>query len=145
MNKIEGVNEAANYDLRIKIAKLNMRLQYSDSAPDGYNKKIVGWLKFPKDFCLYWMRDQWYSCFPDVVPDWTENINDAWLLFEEMAKSCKAHISYYDEEEGNDKWHCTTVNKSTQDVVTVRAMSAPLAICGAYIKWKQERNKFRCY
>jgi hypothetical protein len=64
--------------------------------------------------------------------DWPNDIADAWELVEEMGHNCKVHVSYY---QSLNKWYCATMRE--QEVITAKDTTAPLAICRAYLKWKE--------
>jgi hypothetical protein len=104
-----------------EIEKINRQIKGIKCFPFGEENGIK---------CLLCKND-----YDNCLCNYTEDIKKSWELFEEMAMDCKAHISYYNEESGVEKWHCTTLDQFTRDVITVKAISAPLAICKAYLEW----------
>lgn len=68
-----------------------------------------------------------------VPHNWAEWIGDAWGLFEEMGRARMGIDSRVGIEKGEKFYHVDVVSIAQ----TFRATTAPMAICMAWIKWKE--------
>lgn len=72
------------------------------------------------------------------IPNWAENIADAWELFEEMPNP-KLQLFNHDDAGLARYPYRLVIDFNSQDAIA--GATAPLAICIAWIKWKQSEGK----
>jgi hypothetical protein len=76
------------------------------------------------------------------VPDWPSNIQDAWELVEEMKQGGTGVFVDWCTRDMLSPfgWFCGVPKKYSKEWITGRdADTAPLAICLAYLAWKESR------
>lgn len=83
------------------------------------------------------VKSKYATDFNEIVEqnkNWAKNIADAWELFEEMPG---ALLSKSDTtEDGRDIYHCR--NDSMEKCFMEWSFEAPMAICLAWINWKEK-------
>ena len=123
--------------------------------PLEINKKIALLKNFISDDKNYDDMEE-FEYIQKLFPNWAENISDAWQLFEEMQVSILTK-DRYNGAYSQGKWLCTYETLCPEEVLmrgpqngdfearafwddphwVVAAQTAPMAICLAYIAWKQ--------
>jgi hypothetical protein len=127
--------------LRVEIAKAK-GWTYKQESPDieNYFCRLVG------NKSGWWNKsgqDEWICAYcHEPFPDWPTDISAAWELVEEVQKddSCWLVIT----TNGNEKFACSIHETTSEDGTTecyANESTAPLAICRAWLLWKQEGEK----
>lgn len=88
-----------------------------------------------------------YAAEPLKSYNWAESIQDAWGLFEEMPKSSFVKHLGFDDGEKCGKFECLlyagpkdSKMRILEKWVEITADTAPLAICLAWIQWKESQR-----
>lgn len=119
------IDQMEEEELCVEIAKkLGIKFRVSDGNMDW----IVG-ERMHRDYAdagdiigIYYYDDG--TPYEDIILDWTTDISAAWQLLADFT-------DYYIEKSGNN--YCVNLMDATNTV----ADSLPLAICRAWLKWKE--------
>lgn len=81
------------------------------------------------------------ECVPKTFypPKYSEKIQEAWKLFEEMGNYEKGYVYIEHLTEGN--FECVYNDLTNDKKIDEYAGTAPEAICRAWIKWKESKSK----
>lgn len=106
-----------------------------ESINSGFSKPII---KYKLNVAI----DQKHIPIPNDTKsiNWAENISDAWELFEEMEEPSVFKI---DSNALKKEFSNLIYSASCKDLglKSCSAETAPLAICKAWISWKEGQNK----
>lgn len=75
--------------------------------------------------------------FDYVNKKWAENIADAWELFEEMPAGTSVFKCFL----GKIEWLVEKQSDEFHELIYSSEMTAPLAICMAWLKWKEHEQR----
>jgi hypothetical protein len=93
---------------------------------EGYNDTLRG-IKLPNNYKAV------------EIANWPENISAAWKLFEEMPHPEIYHGTYIN---GANYWRCACGKWDYgEPEYECEADTAPLAICRAWLMWKEDKNE----
>ena len=104
--------------------------------------KLKGWTRIKNDGGGYFLGvppglkcgDIW------LVPNWPGSIADAWRLVEEIAQGnidCSIYVN--NQYLSDSKYKCLFCEKNGRKTWSADSNTAPLAICKAYIAWRESQ------
>lgn len=112
---------------KIHSLKLDEKIKNTPQKFIEENRDYVNFLLEQRDYFLF-------------IPEknWAENISDAWELFEEMPKSYFLGKSVT-HQYGFEIWKINDDGKGLTQLLDPVAETAPMAICLAWIAWKEAK------